>query len=812
MVFNYKRAAMIRATAQLEEAAAAAQGVVSPRTGLRNPVAVSAHCRMAEYVQNVRTVDRPENSQKAYEPKIREFEHFCELNYVNDIYKYNLDAEKVYHFMFYQAFREKRKRGGTKLQRQAGPMFKQDEYEELTRAFVNSRQALPAYPSPKQPMMDTTFAAYKAVIKNLHTEQRTRGVCNLPWDLVWTLDCTNLQKHVKERMPALKKANYVEKVDGEFAPYAIVERYGDIEKLMWMDSQNSKGRRSVCSNLRHRACTLFLSTGILRSESLHKADVSDFFGLKPPKKENDIHDMYLMIMQIPQGKTTRGRKQWGRATRHRNVELCCIGAIAQYLQYRIDCTGEFEDMSLDEWLDNSKWFDIKFLVDVNGGDNTQEMSSDTYSAHVKRNLQRLNLPTNKLCHLGCNVGSKYLDLMEVDAEEIRRMGQWNCTVYDNSYSSKLPMNAMRNLAGYNTANGLYFNTRTTVMPSHELCEKTPLGRFSFRMLNELMQHDVDGRHQTAYETLRFFCDLSTILLQDAAAMMCLHPDRMDHDLFSLNCFHVPEFEFFREEMRTAIETETNPLDAELEKVLPGVNQRLNAAHSVLLCVQQNVGCLAETVTKGFEKVISATDMWNSRTGEMVGCSLVEAGNLLRQSSPMSPGGNSVDTFQRQFGVAAASTRMDTSTTGGTTVTMLSQSQETSVSSERMQASPTGSPADHSRYKPSMKHTSLMSVWNEWFGREEFKDDYGGINGRNMLHGSKWRKHINATAYSKLSQLIKGINQYAAEQRKPPEDVMEEWNPLFVESKYSVSNFVKAMQALGKFKKLKPRGSIARASQ
>ena len=469
-------------------------------------------------------------------------------------------------------------------------------------------------------------------------------------------------------------------------------------------------------------------------------------------------------------------------------------------------------MSLDEWLDNSKWFDIKFLVDVNGGDNTQEMSSDTYSAHVKRNLQRLNLPTNKLCHLGRNVGSKYLDLMEVDAEEIRRMGQWNCTVYDNSYSSKLPMNAMRNLAGYNTANGLYFNTRTTVMPSHELCEKTPLGRFSFRMLNELMQHDVDGRHQTAYETLRFFCDLSTILLQDAAAMMCLHPDRMDHDLFSLNCFHAPEFEFFREEMRTAIETETNPLDAELEKVLPGVNQRLNAAHLVLLCVQQNVGCLAETVTKGFEKVISATDMWNSRTGEMVGCSLVEAGNLLRQSLPMSPGGNSVDTFQRQFGVAAASTRMDTSTTGGTTVTMLSQSQETSVSSERMQASPTGSPADHSRYKPSMKHTSLMSVWNEWFGREEFKDDYGGINGRNMLHGSKWRKHINATAYSKLSQLIKGINQYAAEQRKPPEDVMEEWNPLFVESKYSVSNFVKAIQALGKFKKLKPRGSIARASQ
>ena len=126
-----------------------------------------------------------------------------------------------------------------------------------------------------------------------------------------------MHKHVKERMPEVKKRNFVEKIDGEFAPYAIVERYGDIENLMWEDSQNSKGRRAACSNLRHRACTLYLTTGILRSESIHKADLSDFFGLKPPKKENDVHDIWLLIMQIPQGKTTHGKKQWGRATRHR---------------------------------------------------------------------------------------------------------------------------------------------------------------------------------------------------------------------------------------------------------------------------------------------------------------------------------------------------------------------------------------------------------------------------------------------------------------------------------------------------------------
>jgi hypothetical protein len=57
---------------------------------------------------------------------------------------------------------------------------------------------------------------------------------------------------------------------------------------------------------------------------------------------------------------------------------------------------------------------------------------------VKRNLQRLNLPTNKLCHLGRNVGSKYLDLMEVDAEEIRRMdnGTARCMTTATAQSSQ----------------------------------------------------------------------------------------------------------------------------------------------------------------------------------------------------------------------------------------------------------------------------------------------------------------------------------------------------------------------------------------
>jgi Centromere DNA-binding protein complex CBF3 subunit, domain 2 len=354
---------------------------------------VGATNRMAAFVHNERQVGRPENSQRVYEPKITEFELFCDHVYPHCQFRYNMDGEKFYKFLFWTAFREQKKRGGKKTDKP--PVFDADAYDEVCASFSNGSVVV-NYPNPTKPVCESTFVQYKAVLKSIHVEQRSLGVCNLSWDLIWTLDCANLQKHVKERLPALKKANFVEKMDGEFAPYAIVERYDEIEALLWEDSRKSTNRRCIAANIRHRACTLLLSTGILRSDSVHHCEISDFFSLRPPKLDKDVHEIWLLMMGIPVGKTTHGKKQYGRATRHKNVLLCCCGAISLYLNYRISHSHEFQDMTVDEWLDNSHWFSIKFLVDVNGSDYSREMKSDGYSDHIKSVLKRLNLPFNKL--------------------------------------------------------------------------------------------------------------------------------------------------------------------------------------------------------------------------------------------------------------------------------------------------------------------------------------------------------------------------------------------------------------------------------
>ena len=56
------------------------------------------------------------------------------------------------------------------------------------------------------------------MIKALHQKQQAEGTNNVAWEFIWSADCKELIKHVKERKPAINKANYVEKQCQEMVP------------------------------------------------------------------------------------------------------------------------------------------------------------------------------------------------------------------------------------------------------------------------------------------------------------------------------------------------------------------------------------------------------------------------------------------------------------------------------------------------------------------------------------------------------------------------------------------------------------------
>ena len=277
---------------------------------------------------------RPENTKKQMDPKLFEFIQYCHLVYPNDPFPTHITFEKVFPFVFYQAFREQR--DPSKRRKKGQPVqFNKEEFDYMQRLFRQNGVATDIdpndFPLPLKPVGYEAWKQYRVVIKNLFNEQVSLKQQAQGWEHIWQMSCRDIEKHVKCRRALVRRANFEEKFSSDFAPYSVVERYGDIERVLFNKADVSSVRSQVTA-LRHRYCLLMLTSGILRCESLYRAELSDLFGLIHPKVAKDVHQPYLLIMQIQIGKTnTDGTKLYGRATRHKDVKLCPIGALSFYL-------------------------------------------------------------------------------------------------------------------------------------------------------------------------------------------------------------------------------------------------------------------------------------------------------------------------------------------------------------------------------------------------------------------------------------------------------------------------------------------------
>ena len=136
-------------------------------------------------------------------------------------------------------------------------------------------------------------------------------------------------------------------------------------------------------------------------------------------------------------------------------------------------------------MDDKKWFDIKALVDLSSVDKTKEMKSDMCGKHIKTVLDRLNLCCNKLLHLGRNIGTRILELLEEEQTDIDNMGQWSSGTQQHSYSTKLPMAPIHKLARCYGSRCMHFYTQTTIKLDDDLLLSTPMGAWCYRAHQDL---------------------------------------------------------------------------------------------------------------------------------------------------------------------------------------------------------------------------------------------------------------------------------------------------------------------------------------
>ena len=91
------------------------------------------------------------------------------------------------------------------------------------------------------------------------------------------------------------------------------------------------------------------------------------------------------------------------------------------------------------------------------------MADMQYVSKIKVSCKHLQIETTKFLHFGRKVASSGMDLEEVNEGDKRAIGNWSTDVFGQTYSSKLPLAAMRVLSGSDTRRGFYRNSRTTFM-------------------------------------------------------------------------------------------------------------------------------------------------------------------------------------------------------------------------------------------------------------------------------------------------------------------------------------------------------------
>lgn len=157
------------------------------------------------------------------------------------------------------------------------------------------------------------------------------------------------------------------------------------------------------------------------------------------------------------------------------------------------------------------------------------MKTNTYARAVKCVLEDLGIVVTHFAHLGRQLGAKILEMLEIESEEIRRLGNWNPSMQDSCYSTKLPMKPIRRLAGFTTSGGMYYNPRTALSVPMALQQSTPIGRWVFNALGKVKSANSNGGQlHTAQNFLEFLVELNIVFLQDMAAIIIEHPSRLSN--------------------------------------------------------------------------------------------------------------------------------------------------------------------------------------------------------------------------------------------------------------------------------------------
>ena len=369
------------------------------------------------------------------------------------------------------------------------------------------------------------------------------------------------------------------------------------------------------------------------------------------------------------------------------------------------------------------------------------MADKQYVSKIKVSCKHLQIETTKFLHFGRKVASSGMDLEEVNEGDKRAIGNWSTDVFGQTYSSKLPLAAMRVLSGSDTRRGFYRNSRTTFINEEKY---GILAKQLFPWIEDvILYHDLSNK-PTARGFLNMLVNMRWVILQDVAVMMDTDRQHIVFQLFPV--FQCQLFKEFKAELIHHIqEHDKEDTDAGLiDTVLPGIRLRMDQQNDKLK--------LLTTENREYQQKVSLPNI-NSSVTSAIEHSIAHFTGFLGTYVP-------------------PNTQQSLIADDDTPVREQEQMMETNENSSDLQLVTTV------QYSMPTKFDTVSCIIHHWNEVSEKEDECG----------HKWRSHLTLSDTKKFTRMKRIVNKINAKVLggKNKHTVIDEFEIAYKNHKQSLS--------------------------
>jgi len=274
-------------------------------------------------------------------------------------------------------------------------------------------------------------------------------------------------------------------------------------------------------------------------------------------------------------------------------------------------------------------------------------------------------------------------------------------------------------------------------------------------------------------------------------------------------------------MRGYLNTESNPYNASIEMILPGVQEQLNGVNTVVQNSKSEVMSKIENLSSSMASMATKQDLavlLNEIKGAMGNLAQAHIKGMQETTRAFSRAYSSFNVLQRGIQPSLRDLH-GMGQRGGPVDDHVNQDSVTTGTEIPIQSPAPNNDLPSLKPRLSPRFESLILMWDEWHGTggPDTKDKPvpGGFCQLEGKYKAKWRQHLDGSQgrhFTRVRLIIEGIAKMANTRGVAVEHLLDELDLEWRKMKFSPDSMVRYLQEQGFLKKNKPRGKGARQQQ